>query len=91
MKLNILTLLAMASVLALAGCVNPDGSTDRTGMGALMGGAIGATSGAMIGGSRGHGGEGALIGAAIGAISGGLIGHTMDQDEQARLRQQLLF
>jgi hypothetical protein len=52
-----------------------------------MGGAIGAISGAAIGGPR-HGGEGALIGAAAGVIAGGLLGHQMDQDQQARLRAQ---
>jgi hypothetical protein len=33
-------------------------------------------------------GEGALIGGAIGAITGGLIGHSLDQQEQERLRAQ---
>jgi hypothetical protein len=40
----------------------------------------------VIGGR--HAGEGALIGGAIGAITGGLIGHSMDQEEQERLRAE---
>lgn len=56
--------------------------------GALAGGVFGAATGAMIGGSHGHAGEGALAGAAVGAIAGGLVGHVLDDEEQARLRQQ---
>lgn len=52
-----------------------------------MGGAVGAISGAAIGGPR-NGGAGALIGAAVGAIAGGTIGHSMDLDQQQRLRAQ---
>lgn len=88
MKRMLLTSTAVVLAVVFTGCVNPDGSQDRTGSGALAGGAIGATSGALIGGSRGKGGEGALIGAAIGAITGGLIGRQMDYDAQARLRTQ---
>lgn len=81
-------LAAAAVTIALTGCETYEGTPDRTGTGALAGGAIGATSGAIIGNQSGHAGEGALIGAAIGAITGGLIGHSMDQEEQARLRAQ---
>lgn len=88
MKQFILASMTVVLAVGLSGCVNPDGSTDRAGSGALAGGAIGATSGALIGGGRGKGGEGALIGAAIGAITGGLIGRQMDNDQQARLRAQ---
>ncbi|PWU08065.1 MAG: hypothetical protein C5B50_30330 [Verrucomicrobia bacterium] len=75
--------------VALAGCETPYGTPDRTGTGALAGGGIGAASGAIIGAaSGGHAGTGALIGGAVGAITGALIGHSMDMDEQARLRAQ---
>jgi uncharacterized protein YcfJ len=88
MKINSLVITGMAAVTVFTGCVAPDGSPDRTGSGALTGGAIGAGTGALIGSTSGHAGEGALIGAAVGLISGGLIGHSMDQEEQARLRTQ---
>lgn len=88
MKLHLLVVVGMASALVFTGCVAPDGSPDRTGGGALTGGAIGAGAGALIGSTSGHAGEGALIGAAVGLISGGLIGHSMDQEERARLREQ---
>jgi outer membrane lipoprotein SlyB len=90
MKPHTLAFALAASMLVLAGCETPYGEPDRTGTGALAGGAIGAASGAIIGNQigSGHPGEGALIGGAIGAITGGLIGHSMDQEAQARLRQQ---
>jgi len=87
MKLQVLTLALVASALMLAGCEYPNGDPNYTGSGALVGGGAGAVTGAAIGGEQ-HGGEGALIGAAVGAVAGGLIGHSMDQQQQQRLRQQ---
>jgi len=84
MKNNIAIFAAATLAVVLTGCVNPDGSQNYTGSGAL----IGAGSGALIGGANGRGGEGALIGAAIGAVTGGLIGNSIDQEHQARLRAQ---
>lgn len=86
MKFCTLSLCALTALVALTGCETPYGTPDRTGTGALAGGAIGAFSGAVIGGR--HAGEGALIGGAIGAITGGLIGHSMDQEERERLRAE---
>jgi outer membrane lipoprotein SlyB len=86
-KLNILTFAVATSAVVLTSCVSPNGQPDYTGTGALEGGAIGAASGAIIGGPR-NAGAGALIGAAAGLIAGGLIGHSMDQAQQARLREQ---
>jgi outer membrane lipoprotein SlyB len=80
-----LTIFAAATLaVVLTGCVNPDGTANNTGSGAL----IGAGSGALIGGANGRGGGGALIGAAVGAIAGGLIGNSVDQEQQAQLRAQ---
>ncbi len=79
--------MAATSAVLLAGCVNPDGTQNHTGSGALIGGAIGAMTGAAVAGHH-HGGEGALIGAAVGALTGSLVGNSMDQEQRARLRQQ---
>lgn len=87
MKWHSLTMAVAAIALLVTGCETPEGTPDNTGTGALMGGAVGAISGAAIGGPR-NGGAGALIGAAAGVIAGGLIGHQIDQDQQARLRAQ---
>src|ERR1700690_3116825 len=87
MKQQILTMALAASAIVLAGCEYPNGDPNYTGTGALTGGTGGAGFGAGIGGN-GHGGQDALIGAAVGAVAGGLIGHSMDQQQQERLRQQ---
>jgi hypothetical protein len=84
MKLQILILALAIAVIGLTGSESPNGEPDNTASGAL----IGAGTGALIGGANGRGGDGALIGAAVGAIAGGLIGHSMDQEQQDRLRQQ---
>jgi hypothetical protein len=62
-KLNVSIFAVAASAVVLTGCVNPNGTQNNTGTGALIGGALGAITGAAIGGSR-HGGGDALIGAA---------------------------
>ena len=89
MRLNTLTgILTVAALgLGLTGCQNPDGTQNNTGGGMLLGGAMGALTGAAIGGSH-HGGQDALIGAAAGAVAGGLIGNSMDREQAARLRSQ---
>jgi len=71
----------------LTGCVNPDGTQNNTGTGALVGGAAGALTGAAIGGRR-HGGEDALLGAAAGVLAGGIMGAIMDREQEARLKAQ---
>jgi outer membrane lipoprotein SlyB len=81
----ILSLAGMA--VFLSGCVNPDGSPNNTGTGALIGGALGALTRAAIGGPN-HGGQDALIGAAIGAAGGGLIGNSADREQEARLKAE---
>jgi outer membrane lipoprotein SlyB len=87
MKTNTLVFAMAVSAVVLTGCQNPDGTQNNTGSGALIGGALGAITGAAIGGPR-NGGAGALIGAAAGAIGGGLIGNSMDQEQNARLRAE---
>lgn len=86
MKSKLLVLSVLAVTIVLTGCETPYGTPNRTGTGALMGGAIGAASGAVIGGR--NAGAGALIGGAVGAVTGGLIGNAMDREAQARLQQQ---
>ena len=87
MKTKTFTLGVATLAVMLSGCVTQDGNPDRAGTGTLLGALLGATSGALIGGSSHHGGEGAVIGGAIGAIAGGLMGDAMDQDQRDRLRR----
>src|SRR5438445_6156286 len=89
-NMKFLLLLAGAAVV-LTGCETYDGQPNRTANGALIGGAVGATSGAIIGNNSGRGGSGvvgALVGGAVGAIAGGAIGNSMENQERARLQAQ---
>src|ERR1700722_11481744 len=86
-KIHSLVFALATSTVVLTGCQNPDGTQNNTAGGALIGGVVGAITGAAIGGPR-NGGAGALIGAAAGAIGGGVIGNSMDQEQNARLREQ---
>ena len=66
--------------VGLAAFVLPACQTTPTQQGALLGGAVGAGAGAIIGNqSHGRGGEGALIGAGAGALTGALIGDAVGQ------------
>jgi predicted lipid-binding transport protein (Tim44 family) len=76
---------SLGLVLA-TGCVNPNGTQNNTGTGALAGGLAGALAGGLGGGR--HAGEHALIGGLAGALVGGLIGNMIDHQQQQRLQQQ---
>ena len=77
--------LCACAMLAL-GC---ETMQSKTAQGALVGSAIGAGAGAILGNQEGHhAGSGAAIGAGLGALSGGLIGHAMESNEQKASTQQ---
>jgi hypothetical protein len=59
----------------------------NTDKGVLAGGALGATAGALVGGTRHATGPGAIIGGALGAVAGGLTGHAIDKSEQKQQAQ----
>src|SRR3954451_4053243 len=64
------------------------GCSTNTGTGALVGGALGAGTGAIIGhNSHGRTAEGALIGGAVGAVAGGVIGNAQDQAQAQQDRR----
>jgi len=71
-------------LLFTSGCVNPDGTVNNTGTGALIGGTMGALIGAAAGGR--HAGEAALIGGAAGLFAGALVGSAIDQRQREYLR-----
>lgn len=63
-------IMVLAAVFAsLAGC-SEYSQSDR----ALVGGGVGATTGAVIGGASGRGVGGALVGGVIGGATGAIIG-----------------
>jgi hypothetical protein len=59
----------------------PDYYQNDTAAGTVVGGAMGAITGALIGGKK-HGGQDALIGAGVGAITGNLIGRSKDRNDE---------
>ncbi|MBM4256241.1 MAG: glycine zipper 2TM domain-containing protein [Deltaproteobacteria bacterium] len=67
---------AVATLLSTTSCGRPLSNTEK---GALLGGAVGAGTGALIGK-----GKGAAIGGAAGAVGGAVIGSQMDQRERER-------
>lgn len=71
--------------IVLVAIVLPGCATTHTGQdGAVIGGLLGATAGAIIGNQSGDAGEGALIGAGIGAITGGIIGDSQENTRYNR-------
>ena len=86
--LQSLALLALAAVLSAAGCQ----TSNHTEQGAVVGGLLGAGTGAVVGHALGNTGAGAAIGAGVGALSGAAIGNGQDQVEaknRAIIEQQI--
>jgi hypothetical protein len=75
-------LAGVAAMVLLVGC-----ETTPVQQGALIGGALGAGGGAIIGNNTGggHGGTGALIGGLGGAAAGALIGDHVDKSRRAQV------
>lgn len=78
------------SLVALAGCESlGTAAQSKTNQGAVLGGLLGAGTGAIIGNqAHHHAGAGTAIGGALGALGGGLIGHALEEQSQANQRQQ---
>ncbi len=64
----------------------PDYYHNDTASGTILGGAMGAITGAIIGGKK-HGGQDALIGAGVGAVTGNLLGRSKDAQDDRRGRR----
>jgi hypothetical protein len=61
----------------------PDYYHNDTASGTFLGGAMGAITGAIIGGRK-HAGQDALIGAGVGAVTGNLLGRSKDASDERR-------
>jgi hypothetical protein len=61
----------------------PDYYHNDTASGTFVGGALGAVTGAIVGGKKDRG-EGALIGAGVGALTGNLLGRSKDRADKQR-------
>lgn len=84
------TLVAVATSLVTQPCTAqyvyqpaPDYYHNDTASGTIVGGALGAVTGAVIGGKK-HGGQDALIGAGVGALTGNLLGRSKDAQDERR-------
>lgn len=86
-----ISILAGLSLIAVAGCTDPaqvgvdNNGYKKTQQGALIGGLVGAVTGAVASDDKA---KGAIVGGAIGAVGGAAIGNALDRQE-AELRQQL--
>jgi outer membrane lipoprotein SlyB len=86
MKYHSIGLTAVAlGIVLVAGCETPSGRPDNTATGALVGGGVGAATGAVIGGHDAA--AGALIGGAVGALTGAIVGNSIDQQQRERVRE----
>ena len=80
---------AMLVLLAAVGCESMGtAAQSKTNQGAVLGGLLGAGTGAIIGNQTGHAGAGTAIGAGLGALGGGLMGHSMEENSTAAQRSQ---
>lgn len=61
----------------------PDYYHDDTTSGTFLGGAMGAITGAVIGGRK-HAGQDALIGAGVGAVTGNILGREKDASDERK-------
>ncbi len=77
--------LVAASGLALSACSNPDGTNNNTGTGALVGGLLGAVTGAAVSDNNK---KGAIVGGLIGAGVGAGVGNILDRQQRA-LQQEI--
>ena len=89
MKTQVIVAVALVSSLVGAtGCENiGTAAQSKTVQGGLLGSALGAGAGAIIGNQTGKAGEGAAIGAGLGALGGGLLGNALEE-QQRQLQQQ---
>lgn len=76
---------ALAFMFALGACSQPLSTREK---GTLVGGGLGAASGAIIGSTVGSPGAGAAVGGAMGALGGGLVGDQLQGLENKASHQQ---
>ena len=76
--------------LALAGCESMGtAAQSKTTQGAVLGGLLGAGTGAIIGNQSDRPGAGTAIGAGLGALGGALMGHALEEQDKKIQQQQM--
>ena len=83
------TALGMAALaVVLAGCESMGtAAQSKTTQGAVLGGLLGAGTGAIIGNQTDHAGAGTAIGAGLGALGGAMVGHALEENQQKAQQQ----
>lgn len=80
--------IAVAAAIGAVGCESMGtAAQSKTNQGAVLGGLLGAGTGAILGNQTGHAGAGTAIGAGLGALGGGLLGRGLEENSQ-RTQQQ---
>lgn len=77
--MKVICAVVASMAMMVCGCQS---SPNRAGEGALIGGAVGAGAGAIIGHQSGHTGQGALLGGVLGALGGTLMGSQVQKPPQ---------
>ena len=78
----------IAIAIALSGCESMGtAAQSKTNQGTVLGGLLGAGTGAIIGNQSDHAGAGTAIGAGLGALGGGLLGHSLEERDQKAQQQ----
>ena len=85
---TVLKSVVAVSMIALVGCESMGtAAQSKATQGAVLGGLLGAGTGAILGNQTDHAGAGTAIGAAVGAIGGGLLGNALEDKEQKAQQQ----
>ena len=80
----------VVAALLLGGCESMGtAAQSKTTQGAVLGGLLGAGTGAIVGNQSDHAGAGTAIGAGLGALGGGLIGHALEANERKAQQQTM--
>jgi uncharacterized protein YcfJ len=84
-----MTVIGVSALAALVmGCESMGtAAQSKTTQGAVLGGLLGAGTGAIIGNQSDNAGAGTAIGAGLGALGGGLIGNAMEENARQAQRQ----
>lgn len=82
MQTSAASMVVAACILVVAGCESiGTAAQSKTVQGAMLGTALGAGAGAIIGNQSGHAGAGTALGAGLGGLAGGLVAHGIENQQ----------
>ena len=78
----------VAVAVVLSGCESMGtAAQSKTTQGAVLGGLLGAGTGAIIGNQSDHAGAGTAIGAGLGALGGAMVGNALEENSRKAQQQ----